>query len=136
MIADKAEMELSLNVLIVEDDSAMAQMCAKLIRRRGHSAVIAESCRDALEIVKRGGEIDAVLSDIQMPQMSGFELLAELRQFSTELPVILMTGYSNLVSSSEALALGAADYLAKPFDAKTLIGSLERCFPKRVAEHA
>jgi two-component system response regulator FlrC len=129
-------MELSLNVLIVEDDNAMAHMCAKLIRRRGHSALIAGSCRDALEIVKRGGEIDAVLSDIQMPQMSGIELLAELRDHSPELPVILMTGYSNLVSSSEALALGAADYLAKPFNAETLIGSLERCFPKRVAEHA
>jgi len=136
MIARRPGMELSLNVLIVEDDNAMAQMCAKLIRRRGHSAIIAGSCRDALAIVKGGRAVHAVVSDIQMPQMSGIELLAELRQLNNELPVILMTGYSNLVSSAEALALGAADYLAKPFNAETLIGSLERCFPKRVAEHA
>lgn len=129
-------MELSLNVLIVEDDSAMAQMCAKLIRRRGHSAVIAESGTAALALINAGSEVDAVLSDVEMPEMSGIELLAALRQFHSEIPVILMTGYSNLVSSADALALGASDYLAKPFNAETLIRSLERCFPNGVAEHA
>jgi DNA-binding NtrC family response regulator len=129
-------MEFSRNVLIVEDDSAMAQMCAKLIRRRGHSAIIAESSRDALEIVRAGRDVDAVLTDVQMPQMSGIELLARVRELNTQLPVILMTGYTNLVGGAEAVALGAADYLSKPFNAETLIGSLERSFLKRVPEHA
>jgi len=128
-------MDLPLNVLIVEDDCAMAQMCAKLIRRRGHTAVIAESCPDALAIVKSQG-IDAILSDVHMPHMSGIELMAQVRQFNTQIPVILMTGYTSIVSSAEALALGAADYLSKPFNAETLIGSLERSFLKRVAETA
>ena len=129
-------MEFSLNVLIVEDDNAMAQMCAKLIRRRGHSAIIAGSSQAALEIVRAGRDVDAVLSDIQMPQMSGIELLARVRELNTQLPVILMTGYTNLVGAAEAIALGAADYLSKPFNAETLIGSLEGCFLKRVPEHA
>jgi DNA-binding NtrC family response regulator len=129
-------MELPLNILIVEDDSAMAQMCAKLIRRRGHSVIIAESSQDALAIVKAGRDVDAVLSDIQMPQMSGIELLTHLREFNSKLPVILMTGYTNLIGAAEALALGAADYLSKPFNAETLIGSLERSSLKRVPEHA
>lgn len=129
-------MELSLNVLIVEDDTAMAQMCAKLIRRRGYSAIIAKSCENALAIVRSGREIDAVISDIQMPQMSGIELLAQLHEINPQLPVILMTGYTNVVSATEAIALGAADYLSKPFDAETLVGSLERFFLKRVPEHA
>jgi DNA-binding NtrC family response regulator len=128
-------MDLSLNVLIVEDDGAMAQMCAKLIRRRGHSAIVAESCQDALAIVKAGRDVDAVLSDVHMPQMSGIELLAQLREFNTQLPVILMTGYTNLVGSTEAAELGASDYLSKPFDAETLIDSIERSFLKSIPEH-
>ena len=129
-------MDLSLNVLIVEDDNAMAQMCAKLIRRRGHSAVIAGSCHEALRILAARGDVDAVISDVQMPQMSGIELLAQLREINVQIPVILMTGYTNIVSADEAVTLGAADYLSKPFDAETLIGSLERSFLKRIPEHA
>jgi DNA-binding NtrC family response regulator len=117
-----------LKVLIVDDDNAMSQMCAKLIRRHGHTAVIADSGAGAMAIVRSDADIAAVLTDIQMPHMSGIELLTQLRAFDVDLPVILMTGYTNIVSSAEARLLGAADYLSKPFDAKTLIGSLERAF--------
>jgi two-component system C4-dicarboxylate transport response regulator DctD len=129
-------MDLSLNVLIVEDDHAMAQMCAKLIRRRGHFPIIAGSGQDALQILQIGRNVDAVISDIQMPQMSGIELLAQVRDINAQIPVILMTGYTNVVSATEAVSLGAADNLSKPFDSETLIGSLERSFLKRVPEHA
>jgi DNA-binding NtrC family response regulator len=71
-------------------------------------------------------DVDAVLSDIQMPQMSGIELLAQLRVFNAALPVILMTGYANVVSSDDAKTLGATTYLSKPFDADALLVSLER----------
>jgi len=130
----KAFMELSRNVLIVEDDAAMAQMCAKAIRRRGHSAVVAQSCRDAVAMV-RAGSVDVVISDVHMPQMSGIELLAQLQEIDAQLPVILMTGYNNIVSADEAVTLGAADYLSKPFNPETLIGSIERSFLKRVPQH-
>jgi len=123
-------------VLIVEDDNAMAQMCAKLIRRQGHSAVIAGSGHDALRIVKATQDVDAVLSDIQMPRMSGIELLARLREFNAGLPVILMTGYANVVTSDDAKTLGATTYLAKPFDADALIGILERAVRSRTTPSA
>ena len=118
----------------------MAQMCAKLIRRQGHSAVIAGSGNDALRIVKATQDVDAVLSDIQMPRMSGIELLARLREFNAGLPVILMTGYANVVTSDDAKTLGATTYLAKPFDADALIGILERAVrsrttPSTIPEH-
>ena len=131
-IANRNAMLSQLKVLIVEDDNAMAQMCAKLIRRSGHSAVIANSGRDALAIVRTGGDVDAVVSDVQMPQMSGIELLARVREFNSEIPVILMTGYANVVTSDETRLLGATDYLSKPFNAEALVGSLERVFRKKV----
>jgi len=123
-------MDLKFKVLIVEDDNAMAQMCAKLIRRRGHSVLIAGSGPDALAIV-RTGDIDIVLSDVRMPKMTGVELLSRLRDLDPTVPIIVMTGYTQLLSPTEATALGAADYLTKPFDPETLIGSLERAISAR-----
>src|SRR5262249_1819496 len=77
-------------VLIVEDDNAMAQMCAKLIRRRGHTVVIAGSGQDALAMIRQAADIDVVISDVQMPQMSGMQLLVRLRALDANLPIILM----------------------------------------------
>jgi DNA-binding NtrC family response regulator len=104
----------------------MAQMCAKLIRRRGHTVVIAGTGQDALAMIRQAADIDVVISDVQMPQMSGMQLLVRLRALDANLPIILMTGHANLLSPSEALALGAADYIMKPFEPETLICSLER----------
>ena len=115
-----------IRVLIVEDDTAMAQMCAKLLRRRGHSAVIAGSPHDAIRLLREGADIDVVISDIQMPQMDGIQLMARLRAIDETLPIILMTGYAHLINPSQVIALGAADYLMKPFEPDTLLISLDR----------
>jgi DNA-binding NtrC family response regulator len=120
-------MDFPAKVLIVEDDNAMAQMCAKLIRRHGHTALIANSCHDALVIVREAGDIDVVLSDIQMPEISGFQLLSALHDVDSTLPVILMTGYAHLLAPSDAF-----DYLMKPFEPETLLGSLERARRSRI----
>jgi DNA-binding NtrC family response regulator len=120
-----------LKVLIVEDDFAMAQMCAKLVRRRGHLAIVACSCRDAERIVIGGGDIDVVVSDVQMPEMGGMQLLARLRAMKQGLPVVLMTGYSHLFDAQQAIALGAADCLIKPFDPALFVSCLERATRSR-----
>jgi len=118
-------------VLIVEDDNAMAQMCAKLIRRRGHMVLIAGSGHDALAMVREVGDIDVVISDVQMPRMNGQQLVTKLHEVDATLPVILMTGYTHLLSPFQAAALGAADYIMKPFDPELLISSLERATRSR-----
>jgi len=120
-----------LKVLLVEDDQAMAQMCAKLIRRRGHQAVLAHTCAEAVHIVSAFDDIDVVVSDIQMPEMSGIQLLARLRAMNQTLPIILMTGYGHTVSSAQVLAMGAADYLTKPFEPDTFLACLERATRSR-----
>jgi DNA-binding NtrC family response regulator len=118
-------------VLIVEDDNALAQMCAKLIRRHGHTVVIATTGQDALAMVREAHDIDVVISDVLMPKMTGMQLVAGLRAIDAKLPIILMTGYAQLLSPSEALEIGAADYILKPFEPETLIGSLERATSSR-----
>ena len=103
----------------------------RLIRRRGHSALIAGSSADALAIVRDVHDIDVVVSDIQMPEISGIQLLARIRAMDHTLPIILMTGYAHLLNPAQVMAIGAADYLMKPFDPETLVGSLERASRSR-----
>jgi DNA-binding NtrC family response regulator len=122
----KLIMDLILKVLIVEDDHAMAQMCAKLIRRRGHTVRIAASGEDALALIREKHDVDVVISDVEMPHMSGIELLTGLRALDATIPVILITGYTHLLSPSQARELGATDFILKPFDPRTLLESLER----------
>jgi len=124
-------MQTRLKVLIVEDDRAMAQMCAKLIRRRGHSAAIASSSSAALDAVRNDGSIDIVISDIQMPEIGGIQLISLLRAINETLPIVLMTGYASLVNAPEAGALGATDCIMKPFDPETFLGTLEQAARSR-----
>ena len=109
----------------------MAQMCAKLIRRRGHSAVVAGSCEDAVRIVMDGGDIDVVVSDVQMPEMTGLELLAHLRSLDNTPPVVLMTGYPHMSNPAQVLDMGAADYILKPFEPEAFLASVERATRSR-----
>jgi len=115
-----------MKVLLVEDDPAMARMCAKLIHRRGHLAVIARSGEDALRIVSGSDDIDVVVSDVQMPEIDGIQLLARLQTIKNTLPVILMTGYGHLVSSAQVFSLGAAGYIMKPFEPDVFVACVER----------
>ena len=119
-------MPAPLKVLLVEDDQSMAQMCAKLIRRRGHLPVIANSCEKALRIVSDSDDIDIVVSDVQMPEMTGIQLLEVLHKLKESLPVVLMTGYGNTASSAQVLAMGAADYIIKPFEPDAFVACVER----------
>jgi DNA-binding NtrC family response regulator len=125
-IARGFRMSFPAKVLIVEDDNAMAQMCAKLIRRRGHTALITGSGWDAVTMVREAGDIDVVISDVHMPQMTGVQLLKLLRAIDSKLPVILITGFSHLLGPTEAFELGVTDYILKPFEPEVLMGSVER----------
>ena len=64
-------------------------------------------------------------------QKRGIQLLARLRAINAGLPIILMTGYANVLTPTQAVALGATDYITKPFDSETLLGSVERAFRMR-----
>jgi DNA-binding NtrC family response regulator len=114
-----------MKVLLVEDDPAMARMCARLIQRRGHFAVVARSCQDAVRIVSDSNDIDIVVSDVQMPEMNGIQLLARLHTLNSTLPVVLMTGYGHMVSPDQVFAMGAAGYIIKPFEPDVFIGCVE-----------
>jgi DNA-binding NtrC family response regulator len=102
-------------VLIVEDEANMRRVLSALIAHDGFEIAEARDGVEALARIRAGG-IDAVLSDLRMPQMNGLELLSEIVRQHPEIPVVLLTAHGTVGSAVEALKQGAFDYLTKPFE--------------------
>lgn len=110
-----------LTVLVVEDDRDTAQFVRTVLERRaGMSVTVAHEPMSALAEVARQ-TFDAVLTDIQMPGMSGLELLGELRAHAAGVPVAVMTAFASVDYAVEALRRDADDFLVKPVSAATLV---------------
>src|SRR5262245_51715319 len=108
----------SATLLVVDDNDENREMLSRRLRKRGFEVLMAEGGRKALDLVRGPQAIDLVLLDVNMPEMSGLEVLKILRQLrsATELPVIMATARSDSEDIVEALELGANDYVTKPLD--------------------
>jgi len=113
------------HVLLVDDHDELRRVWTRALRRLGHEITEATSGTEAL--VRLGeARFDLVLSDIQMPDMSGLELLEKVRAFDPDLSVALLTGAPETASVAKAKALGVFEYLSKPLDLVKLGASVSR----------
>ncbi len=108
-------------VLVVDDESDVADLFVQRFRReikRGDVAfTFALSGEQALQIYEaRPSDFVLILSDINMPGMSGFELLRRLRERAPELPVVMISAYGDAEKQQQARTLGAVGFVAKPID--------------------
>jgi len=101
-------------VLVVDDDPNLTDLLVDTLAAIGYGAFAAESAKTALKIMARE-QIDLVVSDINMPEMSGIELLEEIKKNNHQLPVMLITGIGSDSIKNRAYASGADGFLAKPF---------------------
>ncbi|GIW70545.1 MAG: acetoacetate metabolism regulatory protein AtoC [Planctomycetota bacterium] len=114
-------------VLVVDDDADFARMLERLLVSEGYRAVRAGSAEEALQhLAQHRHALQIVLTDIRMPQGSGMELLREVRRRYPELQVVMMTGYGTIEQTVEAMKLGAADFIPKPFDNQELLLHLQQ----------
>ena len=107
-------------VLIADDEIAIAQILAELVRREGLTPVIATDGISALEAVTRSRP-DVVLLDFRMPGMNGMEVLRHIKRLDDNLPVVLITAYAEVRGAVDAIHAGAFDYMAKPFNHRDII---------------
>jgi DNA-binding NtrC family response regulator len=110
-------------VLIVEDDQMQREMMRLLLQRKlGLEAELAENGRVALHILQRdeGRNIKLVILDLNMPVMNGLEALSILRQRYPSLPVIMLTGNKDAESATQAMKLGATDFVSKPYEGERM----------------
>lgn len=107
-------------VLITDDEQDVRWMLSLLLRNEGFAALEAEHGTQALEIVSKG-QADLMLLDIQMPGMTGLEVLREARKLNTDLPVLLLSGYGTEEAVTEAAQYGVQGFLTKPHKNDELI---------------
>ncbi|MBF0462228.1 MAG: sigma 54-interacting transcriptional regulator [Magnetococcales bacterium] len=104
---------MSASVLVVDDDELIQDMTSIILSRFGHATVIASSLEQATEALQQQ-TFDLVIADLRLPDGSGLQLLAEIRQRCPRTYVILITGFPDVETVREALREGAFDYLIKP----------------------
>ena len=112
-------------LLIVDDEAYVRESLAEVLARRGFEVRTAGSAAEALAERNLAG-LDAVLTDLRMPEVDGAGLLDALLEREPELPVVLLTGYGTVASAVAAIKRGAADYLLKPIDPQELALVMER----------
>lgn len=120
-------------VLVVEDDAALREALTDTLELAGQAVVSAPDGETALAILGRE-PVDMVLSDVQMPGIDGHELLRRVKAVRPGMPFILMTAYGQIERAVEAIKDGAADYLAKPFEADRLLAIVARYRPARLGQ--
>lgn len=108
------------DVLIVEDDGDLCEALCDTLEVEGYSVLGAKNGTEAIRKLD-SNHFKVVISDVQMPNMDGFQLLNNIQHKRPELPVLLMTAYGTIPKAVEAIQAGAIDYLVKPFDARTLL---------------
>ena len=105
--------------MVVDDEASHRIMLRAVLRDEGYEVTEAADGQEAVQAVEQGS-FDLVLMDIRMTTMDGLEALAEIRQISPLMPVIIMTAYASVQTAVGALKAGAFDYLTKPLDIEEL----------------
>jgi DNA-binding response OmpR family regulator len=110
-------------ILVVDDEDRSLRLLEAMLAPEGYEVVLAQSGEEGLEKI-RDACPDIVLLDIMMPGMNGYEVLRILRQQSN-IPVIMLTAKSEVISVRDSLALGADDYIRKPFRKGELLARIQ-----------
>jgi PAS domain S-box-containing protein len=117
-----------LRILLAEDNPVNQEVAVHLIERRGHSVIVAENGREAVEAIERH-KFDLVLMDVQMPEMGGLEATRVIREKEKgsghHLPIIAMTAHAMQGDREQCIESGMDGYLAKPIDPKTFLQTVE-----------
>jgi two-component system nitrogen regulation response regulator GlnG len=123
-------MENSKNIWIVDDDKSIRWVLEKAFTKNG---LVPRSFEDPTQILAEldNDQPDVIISDIRMQKMDGISLLENLKQRVPDIPVIIMTAYSDLDRAVSAFREGAFEYLSKPFDVEEIVGLVNRALNEK-----
>lgn len=102
-------------ILLIEDDISFCKLLEKFLIKKAYEVTIAFSAAEARLAIKKES-FDLILTDLRLPDSDGIGLMSEFKTAYPEIPVILMTGYSDVNTAVKAIKNGAADYISKPFN--------------------
>jgi DNA-binding response OmpR family regulator len=112
-----------MHVLIVEDEKKMAELLKKGLEEENHSVSLAHDGRDALEMAQ-ALEYDAIVLDLMLPGIDGFEVARRLRKSGDKTPILVLTARDTVPDVVKGLDIGADDYMTKPFSFEEFLARL------------
>jgi DNA-binding NtrC family response regulator len=116
-------------VLVIDDEQIVLNSVSRVLAQAGFDVEVTLSGRQGLEWALNKA-FHLVITDIRMADMGGMILLKDIKRAKPELPVVLMTGYANVQSALQAMKLGAADYVEKPFTPDQLLKTVSLAMEK------
>jgi len=123
-------LDLSMTVLIVDDFATMRRILKNIFRKLGYSSIIeADDGTTALEALKKE-KVDLIVSDWNMPKMSGLDLLKTIRASSQykDTPFLMVTAEAQKKNVIDAVEAGVSNYIVKPFSQEQILDKLEKIF--------
>ena len=128
---------LDLRVLVIDDDEPEAEAAGEALERIGCACRIATSGAEGLELV-RAGEMDVVLTDLMMKDVSGLEIVEETKKYWPDVEVLVITGHGSVDTAVKAMQMGAMVYLEKPLNINVLRSHVKKAAEKQrmVRQHA
>ena len=109
-----------MNILIVEDETALAEAVEHILRKAGHNTDRVSDGQSALDYIRLGA-YDLILLDIMLPKLDGLSVLRQMRSEGVQTPVLMLTARTTVPDKVAGLNAGADDYLTKPFDPEELL---------------
>ena len=124
------------HVLFVDDEETVARLGRRILTRLGYRVTAVSDPQEALALVREDpSRFDLVVTDVTMPHLTGPQLTAEISSLRPDLPVVLMSGFSNAVTVSKARRYGARAVIAKPFSAEDLGAIVRQALDERSKEN-
>ncbi len=121
------------HLLLVDDDQDLLDLLSSHFRGKDYRVTPCRSASEAREFLRSSPtiEIDLVLSDLRLPELSGLDFIDEIKKLRPDVPIVIMTAYQSVESAVDAIRRGAFDYVVKPLDTEALELSINRAFRVR-----
>ncbi|MEW6079218.1 MAG: response regulator [Thermodesulfobacteriota bacterium] len=118
-------------VLIVDDEKDFLDLISERLKTRDMNVSTVTNARDAISLIDKES-YDAVVLDLQMPEMDGLEALKRIKEKNPDVQVILLTGHATVEKGVQAMKLGAMDLIEKPADLATIIDRIKRAKAEKI----
>jgi DNA-binding NtrC family response regulator len=119
-----------MNILIIDDEEVLQDILTVLIRKDGHTPLVAGTGEEGLAMLERE-EVDLILLDLMLPGIHGMEVLREVRRRNAEVVVVVITAFSSIESAIEAMREGAFHYIPKPFKNEEVLLTIRKGLEQR-----
>lgn len=122
------------HILLVDDEPELLKSCEELLETAGFIVTTCLGGREALARLTTSSAFDMMLLDLNMPQMSGLQVMREIKQKGIDISVVVLSGETSFEWVSGAFQLGAYDYITKPYNYDSLVNTINNALQKRTME--